>query len=108
MGRAKAMFIATLWSNGFPTSSCARPARARRAPQAPRPDCTDPALADELAGPAAGGLDDHPAAAAGRHGPTIILQPVDAAGWDAVQAAFTREFPLQTRLFECLAVATPR
>ena len=106
--KAKAMFIATLWANGFPIVFVRTAGqRLDAVPQGPKPDCTDPAIAASLgSAPQEGWPATMQRPLAGMD-LRIILQPVDAAGWEGIKAAFAREIPAQKRLFDCVAVSTP-
>jgi hypothetical protein len=103
---AKAIFIATLWANGFPTEFVkAVTARLDAAPAA-KPDCSNKDTLERIRDP------DHegwPAYLA--HALTGMdlkpVFPVTAERWQAIKDAIARELPAQKRTLDCMAVMSP-
>jgi hypothetical protein len=103
---AKAIFIATLWADGFPTDFVkAATARLDAAPAA-KPDCSNKDTLERIRDP------DHegwPAYLA--HALTGMdlkpVFPVTAERWQAIKDAIAKELPLQKRTLDCIAVMQP-
>ena len=105
---ATAMFVATLWANGFPIDFV-RTVTVRLAapPPSGKPACGDPALAGELAGASREGwvaAMRRPLAAMDL---TIVAHPVDAATWNRIKALISQRSGEQKRLLDCVAVSSP-
>ena len=105
---AKAVFVATLWANGFPIDFVRTVTqRLDVPPAASKPDCTS-----QLAYATYGGA-DHDGwlktlgyALSGLN-LAVIAQPVAPEKWAAIKAAINKEIPLEGRLLDCVAVADP-
>ena len=106
--KARAVFLATLWANGFP-SDFVNDATKRLDAPAPTatPDCNGEAVFAEF-----GDADHEGWVKDVGHGIsgmelTAIAEPVSSEQWQAIQDAIAKELPLQKRGLDCVAVAMP-
>ena len=101
----RAVFIATLWANGFPADFVRAADKRLSAPSAPA-SCDDPSAFTF------GGADnegwqktfDHPLEAMDL---TPVAQPASGEAWSSIKSAIADELPKQSRLFECIAAVYP-
>ncbi len=106
--QAKAVLLATLWANGFPTDFVRSATTRLDAPAAAdTPDCNSEATADSFATPRHEGWVKTIGHALSGMELTPIDQPVGAEAWGEIRAAVAKELPLQARMFDCVAVAIP-
>jgi hypothetical protein len=106
--KGKAVFVATLWANGFPIDFVRTASRRLDAAAGgAKPSCTDPAVVTALADPAQQGWEkamQRPLAGADLK---IVTQPVAPAVWQQIRTAIGKEAEAQKRLFDCVAVSEP-
>lgn len=106
--RAKAVFIATLWANGFAADFIKEASARLEAPlPAAKPDCRNPVAVSDLDFVEGSGWRKEIERVFSSIGLTAIATPVSAAQWQAIKDAVAAELPAQKRLLECTAVALP-
>lgn len=106
--RAKAVFIATLWANGFAADFINdASARLDAAPSARKPDCDDPVTGADLAFVEGTGWGKEIERVFSSIDLTTIGTPVAPEQWQAIKGAVAAELPAQKRLLECIAVSLP-
>ena len=108
--QGKAVFIATLWANGFPINfvrtasqrlDAAPPAGAKP------PDCSDPALLGELGVPSQEGWLLAMQQPLSGMELSIITDPVTPTAWADIRTKIGAELPVEKRLLDCVAVSEP-
>lgn len=106
--RAKAVFVASLWANGFAGDFVKEmTARFDAPPPAAKVDCASADTQSELAVIENNGWDKEVARVFLSMGMTPIAVPVSPQQWQAVRDSVTADLPAQKRLFECVAVSMP-
>jgi hypothetical protein len=103
---AKAIFLSSLWANGFPTDFVRTATTRLDAPRgATKSDCADPAAVAYLADPSKAdwvsvienslkGIELH-----------LVTTPVDDKTWAAIKAMVAKDLPAQQRFLDCIAVS---
>jgi hypothetical protein len=103
--KATAVFIATLWANGFPINFV-RTAQQRfdAAQPAKQPNCKDPALLSDLGYASQVGWVQALQTPLADMQLTVVTQPVAAPTWSTIKTMIDADAKAQKRLFACLAV----
>jgi hypothetical protein len=107
--KARAVLLATLWANGFPTDFVNDATRRLNTSMPPsKPDCDDAAVIAEF-GDAdhEGWLKDVGHGISGMD-LTPISEPVSDEQWQAIKDAIAKELPLQKRGLDCVGVTMPQ
>lgn len=107
--KAKAIFIASLWANGFPIDFVRTATQRLDAQPASKPNCAhpDPALAGELGWPSqAGWVEVIEYAFKGMDLP-VVADPVPPATWTTIKGMIAKVLPDEKRLLDCVAVRYP-
>ncbi len=106
--RAKAVFIASLWANGFAAEFVKEVTARLDAPlPAVKPDCGNADTQNELAVIGNGGWGKEVARVFSSIGLSAVATPVSPQQWQAIRDSVAADLPAQKRLFECVAVSTP-
>jgi hypothetical protein len=106
--RAKAVFIATLWANGFSPDFIKEAGARLDGPQpGAKPDCKDPVATSDLDFVEGSGWGKEIERVFSSIELTAIAAPVSAGQWQAIKDAVAAELPAEKRLLECTAVALP-
>lgn len=103
--KATAVFIATLWANGFP-DDFVKGATVRFAAPAKPADCSDH-FAMGFSDAERNGWEQAVERVFGALDLTVVSEPVPAETWTAIKAAIAAEIPRQSRMMECVGVTYP-
>ncbi len=105
--RAKAVFIGTLWANGFAPDFIKDASARLDAPPAAKPDCNDPVTGADLASIEGAGWGKEVERVFSSIDIPAIGTPVTPEQWQAIKGAIAAELPVEKRLLECVAVSLP-
>jgi hypothetical protein len=103
---AKAIFIATLWANAFPTDFVKGAAARFDATPSVKPDCSDKDTLERIRDPDHEGWPAYLAHALSGMDLKPVL-PVAPERWQAIKDAIAERLPMQKRTLDCLAVVSP-
>ncbi|MEJ0011104.1 MAG: hypothetical protein WDM94_00485 [Bauldia sp.] len=106
--QAKAVFVATLWANGFAVDFIKETAaRLDALPPAGQADCNDATAAADLGYVERDGWGKEIDRVFSSIDITPVATPVSPQQWQAIKDAVAAELPLEKRLLECVAATLP-
>ncbi len=103
---AKAIFLATLWANGFPPDFVTEATLRFDAVPAVKPDCSDKDTLERIRDPDHEGWPAYLAHALSGMDLKPVF-PLTPERWQAVKDAIGKALPAQKRTFDCLAAVSP-
>jgi hypothetical protein len=107
-GRARSVFVATLWANGFaPDFIKAMAARLDAPPVPAKAACSDESVESDLGFVEKSGWEKEIARLFSGLDIAVIPIPVTPSQWQAVRNAIEADLPAQKRMLECIAVTYP-